>query len=79
MTKRFDEYVDFANSYYSNVMGLLSENRKALEPSLVDKSGGQQFKTYQSWIYLLVDVLFGLISFLLYHTVNGDFSKLLNA
>jgi hypothetical protein len=32
-----------------------------------------------AWVYLLVDVVFGLISFLLYHTVNGDFSKLLNA
>ena len=30
----------------------------------------------QSWIYLLVDVLFGLISFLIYHYVNGDFFKL---
>ena len=29
----------------------------------------------QSWIYLLVDVLIGLISFLIYHYVNGDFSK----
>ena len=27
----------------------------------------------QAWIYLLVDVLFGLISFLLHHYVNGDF------
>ena len=31
-----------------------------------------------SWIYLLVDVLFGLSSFLLYHYFNGDFIKLLN-
>ena len=30
----------------------------------------------QSWIYLLVDVLFGLISFLIHHYVNGDFLKL---
>jgi len=30
----------------------------------------------QAWIYLLVDVLFGLISFLLHHYVNGDFFKL---
>ncbi len=30
----------------------------------------------QSWIYLLVDVLFGLISFLTHHYVNGDFVKL---
>jgi hypothetical protein len=29
----------------------------------------------QSWIYLLVDVLVGLISFLIYHYVNGDFSR----
>jgi hypothetical protein len=27
----------------------------------------------QAWIYLLVDVLFGLISFLIYHYVKGDF------
>jgi hypothetical protein len=27
----------------------------------------------QAWIYLLVDVLFGLISFLVHHYVNGDF------
>ena len=32
----------------------------------------------QSWIYLLVDVLIGLISFLIHHYVNGDFFKLLN-
>jgi hypothetical protein len=32
----------------------------------------------QSWIYLLVDVLFGLISFLIHHYVNGNFFKLLN-
>lgn len=32
----------------------------------------------QSWIYLLVDVLFGLTSFLIHHYINGDFSKLLN-
>ena len=32
----------------------------------------------QSWIYLLVDVLIGLTSFLIYHYVNGDFFKLLN-
>ena len=30
----------------------------------------------QAWIYLLVDVLFGLISFLIHHYVNGDFFKL---
>ena len=32
----------------------------------------------QSWIYLLVDVLFGLISFLVHHYVNGDFFTLFN-
>jgi hypothetical protein len=32
----------------------------------------------QSWIYLLVDVLIGLISFLIHHYINGDFVKLLN-
>lgn len=32
----------------------------------------------QSWIYLLVDVLFGLVSFLIHHYVNGNFAKLLN-
>jgi len=31
----------------------------------------------KSWIYLLVDVLIGLISFLIYHYVNGDFLTLL--
>ena len=31
----------------------------------------------QSWIYLLVDVIIGLISFLVYHYVNGDFFKLM--
>ena len=28
----------------------------------------------QSWIYLLADVVIGLISFLIYHYVNGHFS-----
>ena len=32
----------------------------------------------QAWIYLLADVLFGLISFLIHHYANGDFLKLLN-
>jgi hypothetical protein len=32
----------------------------------------------QSWIFLLVDVLFGLISFLVHHYLNGDISMLLN-
>ena len=30
----------------------------------------------QAWIYLLADVLFGLISFLMHHYANGDFLKL---
>jgi hypothetical protein len=30
----------------------------------------------QSWIYLLADVLIGLISFLIYHYVKGDFYSL---
>jgi len=32
----------------------------------------------QSWIYLLVDVLISLTSFLIQHYVNGDFVKLFN-
>jgi hypothetical protein len=32
----------------------------------------------QSWIYLLVDVLVGLISFLIHHYINGDILTLLN-
>lgn len=32
----------------------------------------------QAWIYLLVDVLIGLMSFLVFHFKNGDFSKLMN-
>ena len=32
----------------------------------------------ESWIYLLVDVLIGLVSFLLHHYINGDFSKVFN-
>ena len=32
----------------------------------------------QAWIYLLVDVLFGLISFLTYHYIKGDFDFLTN-
>ena len=31
----------------------------------------------QSWIYLLIDVSFGLISFLIHHYLNGDFLKLM--
>ena len=29
----------------------------------------------QSWIYLLADVIIGLISFLIHHSVNGDMYK----
>jgi hypothetical protein len=29
----------------------------------------------QAWIYLLLDVLLGLISFLIHHYLNGDFSR----
>jgi hypothetical protein len=29
-----------------------------------------------AWIYLLIDVIIGLISFLVYHFYNGDFKKL---
>jgi hypothetical protein len=29
-----------------------------------------------AWIYLLVDVIIGLVSFLLFHYYNNDFSKL---
>lgn len=32
----------------------------------------------QSWIYLLVDVLIGLISFLIHHSVNGNILKVLH-
>jgi hypothetical protein len=30
----------------------------------------------QAWIYLLIDVVFGLISFLIHHYVKGDFYSL---
>jgi hypothetical protein len=30
-----------------------------------------------AWIYLLVDVIIGLVSFLLFHYYNNDFSKVL--
>ena len=30
----------------------------------------------RAWIYLLVDVIFGLVSFLTFHFLNGDFPKL---
>jgi hypothetical protein len=32
----------------------------------------------RAWIYLFVDVLFGVFSFLIFHFKNGDFSKLFN-
>ena len=31
-----------------------------------------------AWMYLLADVLIGLISFLVFHYKNGDFPKLMN-
>jgi hypothetical protein len=31
----------------------------------------------QSWIFLLIDVIIGLIAFLTYHYFAGDFSKLI--
>ena len=30
----------------------------------------------KAWMYLLVDVIIGLFSFLIFHYINGDFSKL---
>ena len=33
-------------------------------------------KIQYSWIFLLIDVIFGLISFLTYHYVQGDFKYL---
>ena len=30
----------------------------------------------KAWVYLLVDVIFGLSSFLIFHFKNGDFKKL---
>jgi hypothetical protein len=29
-----------------------------------------------AWVYLLIDVIVGLISFLVFHYVNGDFTKI---
>jgi len=34
-------------------------------------------KNPKSWIYLLVDVLFGLFSFLVHHYMAGSFSKIM--
>ena len=31
----------------------------------------------KAWIYLLIDVIIGLISFLIFHFKNGDFKKLI--
>ena len=31
----------------------------------------------KAWMYLLVDVIIGLVSFLVFHYNNGDFSKLI--
>ena len=31
-----------------------------------------------SWIFLLIDVLLGIASFLIYHSLNGDFNTVLN-
>jgi len=30
-----------------------------------------------AWVYLLIDVIIGLISFLIFHFYNGDFKKIL--
>jgi hypothetical protein len=30
-----------------------------------------------AWVYLLIDVVIGLISFLIFHLYNGDFKKVL--
>lgn len=30
-----------------------------------------------AWVYLLIDVVIGLISFLMFHLYNGDFKKVL--
>ena len=32
-------------------------------------------KNPNSWIYLLIDVIIGLFSFIVFHFINGDFSK----
>lgn len=34
-------------------------------------------KNPNAWVFLLIDVIIGLISFLIFHYKNGDFSKLL--
>ena len=35
-------------------------------------------RNHNAWMYLLVDVIIGLVSFLSFHYSNGDFSKLSN-
>ena len=35
-------------------------------------------RNVNSWIYLLVDVIIGIISFISYHYYEGNFSKILN-
>lgn len=35
-------------------------------------------KIRSGWIYLLYDVIFGLISFLFFHYINNDFEKILS-
>jgi hypothetical protein len=35
-------------------------------------------KNHNSWIYLLVDLIFGLFSFTLHHYSEGNFSKIFN-
>lgn len=34
-------------------------------------------KNTMAWVYLLIDVVLGLISFLIYHYTQGNFSKLI--
>ena len=34
-------------------------------------------KNKKSWIFLLIDVILGLLSFILYHYWNGNFSKVI--
>ena len=34
-------------------------------------------KNPNAWIYLLIDVLIGLFSFLIFHYTNGDFGKII--
>lgn len=36
------------------------------------------YKNPVSWVYLLIDVILGLFSFLVYHFVHGDFALLFN-